>query len=466
MFSSDDYQQLFKDLEQYFADQQITPAQRPETLLEQIDFSLAEEGSSEEEMQQLVQQYLQHSVKTSHPRYFNQLWGGFHQYGFVGDVVSSAANTSMYTHEVAPVATLIEKTLIRKMGQLAGFEHPGGQFTTGGSNGNLMAMLMARHRAQSHAKEQGLSERKPLVAFCSAESHYSFAKAASIIGIGSDQLWKVPVDNAGKMEAEALRSLIQQAHDEGKQPFFVAATAGTTVRGAFDPLLDIAQIAQERGLWFHVDAAWGGAVLLSKRYRQLMKGVELADSLVWDAHKMMGLSLICSALITREQGVMAETFSTTGTEYLFHDELEEDLGPQTMHCGRRNDVLKLWLCWKKYGDQGWEERITHFMHLAEAAEQLISHTEHLELVCPREFANVCFRYVPIGSEIDLDAFTVELRERLLRSGHSMVNYAELDGKKVIRLVLCNQSTELQHVQEFFEEVIRVGREMEREGRDE
>lgn len=464
MFDHSEYISLLKDLEIFFQyateENLVTSNLKPDELRANIDLKIGN-SVSDEDLRSLIQQYLKYSVKTSHPRYFNQLWGGFQKAGFMGDVISSAANTSMYTHEVAPVATLIEKELVQKMGKIAGFENPEGQFTTGGSNGNLMAVVMARHQACERGKQEGLFGQQKMVIFTSAESHYSILKAANITGIGADQVWKVEVDDEGKMDMGNLRRLIQKAREEGSMPMMMVGTAGTTVRGAYDPLEEMADIAREEGLWFHVDGAWGGSALLSSKHRYLLKGVERADSFVWDAHKMMGMSLMCSVLLVREKGKMMSTFSADHSKYLFRDEeASDDLGPSSMHCGRKNDALKLWLAWKSLGDEGWERIIDYFFELAEYAEQIIHEFDQLELVVPRSYTNVCFRFIPKGKDgkdgQDFDAFTSKLRQELLASGHSMVNQAMVEGKEVIRLVICNHSTKKKHVEQFFEEVVRVG----------
>ncbi len=467
MFSKDDYHILLEQLEKFFTnsqeDQKVSENLSPEELSQLISLELSKEGSSEENIHQLTELYLKHSVKTSHPRYFNQLWGGFQKAGFMGDIISSAANTSMYTHEVAPVATLIEKSLVKKMGKLAGFPDPEGQFTTGGSNGNLMAMLIARQKAMPQIKANGSSEIPKLTVYCSAESHYSISKGAIIMGLGTDQVRKVPVDEQGKMITTELEQMIHTDLEQGFKPFMIVATAGTTVRGAFDPIDQISPISKKHNLWFHVDGAWGGAVLLSKKHKQLMKGIEQADSLVWDAHKMMGMSLICSVLLVRERGHMLTTFSTQETDYIFHHAKDDprDLGPSTMHCGRRNDSLKLWLTWKTLGDKGWEELIDHFMSLAEHAEQIINNHDQLQLSSSREFTNICFQVIPKDSSRDINDYNSQIREKLLKRGLVMVNKATLGEKTVIRLVICNHSTQKEHINQFFKEVLETGQELEK-----
>ncbi|NET35517.1 MAG: aminotransferase class V-fold PLP-dependent enzyme [Cyanothece sp. SIO1E1] len=466
MFKTSDYTSLLQQLEQFFAGtiqkKPITQHLDPEALRDQLQLELPAVGESIEQLQSHIATYLKYAVKTAHPLYFNQLWGGVDAPCLMADLITSATNTSMYTYEVAPVATLIEKQLITKLGSLVGFPQPEGQFTTGGSNGNLMALALARHQILPEIKRNGMANSPNLVALVSEESHYSFAKAVHLLGIGVEQLWKVPADEQGRLIVSEAERLIAQAKAQAALPFFIAGTAGTTVRGAFDPLEAIAAIAQREKLWFHVDGAWGAGVLLSTQHRHLMRGVEHADSVVWDAHKMMGMTLMCSVLLVKQRGTMLNTFSTHGTDYLFHAEEADplDLGHSTMHCGRRVDALKLWLTWKHLGDDGWEARINHYFNLAAHAEAIIQAHESLDLVTPRHSLNLCFQYRPQDPQYDANELTLQIRQVLLEEGIAMVNYAQIAGKVVFRLVLCNNQSSAADIDDFFDALVAVGRRLE------
>jgi len=464
-FKAADYEVLLQEIEHFFADaaqqKAITSSLTPDQLEAQLELALPDQGESFEALQTSIHGYLQYAVKTAHPAYFNQLWGGFDPTCFMGDMLTSATNTSMYTHEVAPVATLIEKTLIAKMGSLVGFANPEGQFTTGGSNGNLMALAIARHHTQPNLRQTGLHQGPRLIAFVSEDSHYSLAKAAHLLGLGTDNLWKVPVDENGRMQASELQRLVIEAKAQGGCPFFVAGTAGTTVRGAYDPFAAIADIAQAEKLWFHVDGAWGASVLLSPTHRHLMEGVELADSVVWDAHKMMGMTLMCSMLLVKQRGKMLSTFSADDTGYIFHESEADpiDLGPSTMHCGRRVDAIKLWLTWKHLGDRGWANRIDHYFALAAHAEALIQRHPNLAMVTRRYSLNVCFQYIPTRAEVsqaERNDLTLKIRQNLLKSGKAMVNYAHIGGDRVFRLILCNNQSSEADVTNFLNAVVAEG----------
>jgi glutamate/tyrosine decarboxylase-like PLP-dependent enzyme len=445
----------------------ITRQQSPDELRHKIDLSLPDKGSGDKDLYSLIAAYLDNSVRTAHPQYFNQLWAGFTVPGFLGEVFTSLTNTSMYTYEMAPLATLMEMELIKKMGAFAGFRNPEGQMVTGGSNGNLMAMMIARNKALPSAKKSGLCGLPPLSAYVSDQSHYSFDKAANVLGLGRAGLIKVPSDEKGRMIPRKLEDLIRKEAAAGRRPFFVGATAGTTVKGAFDPLPEIADIAEEHNLWFHVDGSLGGSLLLSPKHRELCRGTERADSLIWNAHKMMGLPLICSMFLVRESGYLRSTFSSRGTDYIFHDNelANHDLGPNSLQCGREVDSFKLWLAWKYFGSQGYADRMDRFMALAAHAESIVHETPELELLAPRSSINVCFRYLPSGHDgtgLDLNDFNLKLRARMIEEGKSFVNYGWLGKTAAIRLVVLNHEARREDVDRFFANVIETGRQLIRE----
>ena len=428
----------------------------PEILRSQIDLTLPENGSTLDALYETIEQYLTYSVRTGHRQFFNQLWSGFTLPGLLGELFACLANTSMYTYEVAPVATLMEKELIKILGGICGFENPEGLFVTGGSNGNLQAMMIARNRALPHVKSEGYNNAAELIAFVSEEAHYSFEKSANVLGLGSSNLRKIKTDDTGRMIPEELAMAIEQSLQKGKQPFFIAATAGTTVKGAFDPLEEIASIARQHDLWFHVDGALGGTVILSARHKNLLTGLEKADSFIWNAHKLMGLPLICSILLVREKGHFLKTNSVSGTDYIFHDEAygPYDLGPMSLQCGRRVDALKLWLSWKYYGSKGYEERVDRFFELAAFAEDIVNQTPSLELMAPRSSVNICFRYIPNTSE-DIDKFNLRLREELARKGKALVNFARVGENVAIRLVIANHEHRHEDISLFFSTLIQT-----------
>ncbi|NXX13955.1 GADL1 decarboxylase, partial [Podargus strigoides] len=227
----------------------------PETLKQILDLEMRETGESHQKLLQLCRDVIQYSVKTGHPRFFNQLYAGIDYYSLVARFITEALNPSVYTYEVSPVFLLVEEAVIKKMIEFIGWEEGDGIFNPGGSVSNMYAMNLARYRFCPEIKEKGLSGLPRLVLFTSEECHYSMKKAASFLGIGTENVYFIKTDERGKMIPEELEKQVQRARKEGSAPFLVCATAGTTVLGAFDPLDKIADICENHGLWLHVDVS-------------------------------------------------------------------------------------------------------------------------------------------------------------------------------------------------------------------
>lgn len=409
-----------------------------------------------------VEKYFRYSVKTNHPLFVNRMWVGANLSSVVGEIVTAVSNTSACTFESAPVSTLMEKYMIRQMLHIAGFTSGEGQMTTGSSNANMIAMMAARNTAGGAVKREGLCGQRKLFAFASADSHYSLDKAANILAIGTDQLVKIPVNDRGEMVAGALADALERVAGVGGVPFFVAATAGTTVRGAYDPLEPLLALRDQYGFWLHVDGAWGGAVMLSDKLKsRFLPKIENVDSLTLDFHKMLGTSLMCNILLINSRVHTLGTVLSGGNgSYLFRDEHVnevEDFGAISLQCGRRVDSLKWFLDWKFYGREGLGERVERHLELCEYAEAWITNCEDLELYVPRTSFNICFRFrVP---EERSNTFNLELRTRLHREGISLVGIAYIGETLVIRLLIPNPEATHADIDSFFAAVVATGKEL-------
>lgn len=439
--------------------------QRADVLKKKLDLSLSEKGVSLEDLIPVIQTYLEYSTRTSSANFFNLLLAGFEPAGLLSEMVTSVTNTTMHTYEAAPVATLIEMAAIDALNSLVGFNQGEGLMVTGGSNANTIAMLVARHKFLPDAKYTGLGGSR-LVAFISDQAHYSFLKAANQLGIGMKNVVKVETDRYGCMIPEKLEDQIVQSVNDGKTPFFVGATAGTTVLGGFDPLPSIAEIVRKYGLWLHVDAAWGCPVLFSSKHKHLLEGSGSADSFTWDAHKLMGVPLICSAILVKQKGMLSDACSSGDTDYLFHDyeNADYDLGQMSLQCGRKVDALKLWLSWKHRGKNGYEQRVERLFELASYATEFVRNCEHLELLSQPQFLNICFRYTPDSPDqtsTAIDRINLAIRDQLLRSGQTLINYAHLQGRIAIRLILANPEIQSADLNRLFHNIITAGKACER-----
>lgn len=424
----------------------------PRELKEKINTEIPQKGVSEDEFLQLVDTYLNYSVRTGHKQFLNQLYSGFNFPAFMGDVFTALTTTSMVTYEVAPMGTYIEMEMINLMKSYAGYDknNSDGVFLTGGSNANLIAMFSARNRFFPEGRFKGYDRNKRLVAFVNKQAHYSFDTAANVLGIGSDNVIHVNCDDKGRMLPSELDKEIKKCIADGGTPFFIGATCGTTMLAAFDPIEEIYPIAKKYDVWFHADGSFGGSLLLSEKYRGIMKGLEKTDSFCWNPHKLMNIPLTCSALLVRERGVLHKNLTDINTDYLYHNSEEiEDLGLKSIQCGRRADAVKLWFAWKYFGIEGYEARVNNQVEMAMYVEEIVKKTPQIELIAERQSVAVNFRYVP-NNPTDLNSFNMELRDILRTKGLSIINYGYIfDHILAIRFNTSNGEITKDDVDTFF-----------------
>ena len=339
-------------------------------------------------------------------------------------------------------------------------EFSGGITQPGGSASNFSSVLIARHRAFPSIKSDGLRGLRPVM-FTSCESHYSLEKAAQMCGLGSAGVRKVASDDEGLMIVDELRRSILQAKEDGLHPFYVNATAGTTVRGAYDKIEEIADVCKESKLWLHVDGSLGGSAIFSRKHSWKLRGTERADSITINPHKMLGVPVTCSFLLGRD---MRDFWlaNSTKADYLFHEHSVDpsdptqdaipntnsmyDLADLTPQCGRKGDALKLALGWVYYGRSGYERYVDAAFDTATHLASIVEKHPRFALVgssVPHS-VQVCFYYLPIasaGREISSSqntAITAYISERLPYEGF-MVDYAPGPRGKMLRVVV-NGST--------------------------
>ena len=420
----------------------------PQELTEKLQLAIGDDAKSSDELFASMEEVFKATPSSSNPRFLNQLFGGREAMGIAADIFSLFSNSSMYTFKAAGAQILVENELLKNLCKAAGFIEGEGSFMPGGSLSNLGAMLLARQKKFPLSRDEGLGGEKP-VFYTSEESHYSIRKNAGILGIGRNSGRFIPVDDSGSMNLEELRSAIEADLAQGFTPFFVNATAGTTVRGAFDPIAGVVDIAREYGLWAHVDGAFGASLLLSETHKYLLDGVSRADSLTWNPHKMMGVALQTSILLTRKRGELAGSFDETA-DYLFQSHSEDyNPGHRSLQCGRRNDAFRLWATWSRLGNKGWQERLDWQMKLAKrTAERIESHSE-LELFESPSSVNVCFNVKGKDPK--------KICEALNNSGRLKVGYGAIAGQDYIRLVCLNPSYRVEDLKWVLEEILEASK---------
>ncbi len=436
---------LFNEIAQeLLADEVKNPVVRPipiEELFDTLDLSLPEEATKDEDFIAALKGLVLNTPRTTTKHFFNQLFGGRNSRAMLGELLSALLNNSMYTYKVGGPMIGMEKLIINKLRDMVGYgEEAGGTLATGGSMTNFMAMLMGRDAFDKGIKGKGVSQTMTL--YTSSESHYSIPKNATFMGVGRDNVRFVRTNERGEMLVEDLEAKIQEDITNGFIPFFVNATASTTVLGAFDPISEIGDICHKYKLWFHVDGAFGGSVLFTDKYRHLLKGVEKTDSFSINAHKMLGTPLACSVILAKDKKHLYHTFSNKAS-YLFQMH-EEDFNPGkiSLQCGRRNDALKFWTLWKSVGTNGLGRIVEHQFHLADMARDYIRNHPDYTLYSFDDSVCICFNYKGIPAD--------ELCNRLYDEAALMVGFGNFRGVQFIRLVTINYGNQTEDIIGFFE----------------
>ncbi|XP_011497415.1 PREDICTED: cysteine sulfinic acid decarboxylase-like [Ceratosolen solmsi marchali] len=426
------------------AEQPIVRFLHPAELQREFSAQLGENGANQEEIHQIVRQIVQYSVRTFSPHFHNQLFAGIDVYGLAGAWLTEALNTSQYTYEVAPVFTLLEREVLAQSLALVGYPpmpEADGIVSPGGSLSNMYGIVLARYHYFPEVKSKGLNGLPTLGLLTSEDGHYSITKGAHWLGIGTDNIFKVRSDELGRMDVNDLKSKIVEARKRGCVPFFVNATAGTTVLGAFDPLEEIAAICREENIWLHVDACLGGTLLLSNNYRNRLAGIEQSNSVSWNPHKMLGAPFQCSFFLVKGKNALHEA-NCAGAKYLFQQDkfydVSWDTGDKSVQCGRKTDALKLWLMWKARGTAGLRHSVDVAMEAAEYFFQLVKNRPGFRMVLPKyQGSNICFWYIPpkMRGKLEneewhkkLHKIAPDIKERMIMKGTLMIGYTPMVHK--------------------------------------
>jgi sulfinoalanine decarboxylase/sulfinoalanine decarboxylase/aspartate 1-decarboxylase len=409
-------------------------------LYDAIDLSLNDGAMVDDDFKSLLREVLVSTPKTATNLFFNQLFGGRQSKAILGDLLAVMLNNSMYTYKVAGPQVGIEQEIIRQSCELIGYgAKSNGTFPTGGSMSNYMALMMGRDAKDPSCRLNGMS--KPLIIYTSEECHYSNAKNASFAGIGKNNIRYIKADSKGRMLTEKLEEQILEDIKNGGIPTYVNATAGTTVLGAFDPIDKIADITEKYNIWLHVDGAYCGSVIFSKKYKHLVKGVERSNSFSYNAHKMLGTPLTCSIILVNDKKHLHDSFSNDA-DYLYQTDGDDfNLGKTSFQCGRRNDALKFWTLWKSVGTKGLEQIVDQQFNLANVALDYIRSNPDYTLYSYDDSISICFNY----KNIDPMALCTALYEQQI----TVVGFGSFEEDTFVRLVTINANNEKVDILNFF-----------------
>jgi aromatic-L-amino-acid/L-tryptophan decarboxylase len=368
---------------------------------------------------------------------------------FLAESLVAVLNPQLATVVRSQAASAIEAETVRWVGDLIGW--PGGfsgTFTTGGNEANFSALALALSHRFPDVIENGIASlgARP-VFYASVEGHHSLDKSAGLLGLGRNALRRIEVNECLQMNVEALEAAINRDLAAGYTPFCVIATAGTTSSGAIDELPRIAEVCRRHNLWFHVDGAYGAAVLFSERHRNLVRGIEQADSVTLDPHKWLAMPFSAGVILTRHPEALARTFSIP-CPYL--QKAAENMLPDNISISaqwsRRMNSLKLWLTLKVHGRQAYQELVDRQIELVRGFAEWVTASESFELASPQvlPILNLRLRAPGIGSQ-ELAGLHAAIIEEVNRDGQRWISGAMVNGRSVIRTMIISYLTEQRHL---------------------
>lgn len=426
-----------------------------------FDESLPEQGISIEEiLSRFEQDVAPHAMLVPSPRYFGQFNPTPLPVGVWADALISVLNQNAGAWRNGPTSAMIEARVIRWLCDLVAYgETSFGTLASGGSEANLIALKCARDRMSEDMIKRGVrAVPSELLVYASEQCHYSIEKSLDLLGLGRDSLRKIPTDENFHVRTKDFHDQIQKDRVEGRRPFCVVAVAGTTSTGVVDSLDDLATVAREHGCWYHVDAAYGGALAFSGKYRDKLAGIELADSITIDPHKWMFVPFSCGAVLVREGGrVLRDAFDITA-EYLNEDRGGADVEFDFFRYGqmgtRRFNSLKLWMALKFLGRQGYAEIIERQVSLTEYFATKIDALPDFKRLGHVETAVCCFKYLPRSlSDADgnvQDRVQQQLQQRVERGGEAWLTTTVVHGRRALRININSFLTEKRHVDDLVE----------------
>ncbi|WPB74098.1 aspartate aminotransferase family protein [Archangium violaceum] len=399
-----------------------------------------------------------------HPRFWGWVMGTGTPLGMLAEMLAAGMNCHVAGYEDA--AARVEDQVLAWCRELLGFpEDASGLLVSGASMATLVGLSVARsEKAGGDVRRTGLFGQTRMTLYASRETHACVRRAAEVLGLGSDSLRLLPVDADFRVDVGALRAAIARDRAEGLRPFCVVGNAGTVNTGAVDDLEALADVAEQEGLWFHVDGAFGALAALSPRLRPLLRGMERADSLAFDLHKWMHIPFEAGCVLVRSEAAHRRAFAYQ-TEYLAQmprglaarPSMFSEYGVQLTRGFR---ALKVWMSLKAHGAAKFARLIEQNVEQAHALARWVDAEPELQRLAPVSLNVVCFRYVGRGvPEERLDAWNRELLCRLHESGVAVPSYTTLGGRYCLRVCLTNHRTRREDLEFLVHEVLRLGREL-------
>ena len=429
----------------------VTPAASPAELEKLFDEPLPEQPIALEEiLARFCSDVAPNAMGVPSPRYFGQFNPTPLPIGVWADALASMLNQNAGAWRNGPTSAMIEARVIRWLCDLLDYGPQSfGTLASGGSEANLIALKCARDSVANGIKDHGVRKAPgDLIVYASEQCHYSIDKSADILGLGRNGVRKIPTDDRFHINPDALRDAIAKDREAGRIPCCIVGVAGATSTGVVDPLEELGEIARENRCWYHVDAAYGGPLAFSPKYKDRLHGINRADSITFDPHKWMFVPFACGAVLVRDGArVLREAFDMT-PEYLNEDRGGSDVEFDFFRYGqmgtRRFNSLKLWMAMKCMGREGYAKTVEHQIELTKYLAERIDALENFTRVGEVETAVCCFRL----DGPDNDRLQQRLQQIIERSGEAWLTTTVLHGQRALRVNVNSFLTEKHHIDDL------------------
>lgn len=466
---------VISQLEKYLADSSIRGLTlvNPSSLLKTAKSLMTNEQDDiqpldTEKLKSIVDLYIKTGIQVHSPGFMGRQFSGVVPLAGIFDLVNSIVNQPSSFYEAGQLPNVAERIMANKLNRFIGYDKDNFTMitTSGGSLANLTALLAARNDKLPNVWSTGMlaldKNNIPAIAV-SEDVHYSVTRAAGILGIGENQIIRLPVNESKQINIDKVQKTLDSAKRDGFNVFCMVASAGTTSIGAFDPIDELADIAKENNIWLHVDGSHGASLLVSNKLQHKLKGIEKADSLAWDAHKMMFVPSPCSLLFYKNKEKSYGAFHQEAS-YVFEKQsdiyTEYDSAEKNFECTKRPMIMNLWVLWALYGRALFSNKIDYLCQLCTDAYWLLNDELDFELIHQPEANIFCFRYKPLnGQNINIPDFQVKIRNRVRENGMFFISKVDINNETALRVVFMNHLIEIEHFKMLLTEIRKAGQEI-------
>lgn len=459
---------LIDRIDEYFSTLPDRPVQLPAELrtFDDLKDALPEFGEDAEKvLDDICSELIVQGFHVPSANYFGLMNCTPAYMGVLAEALVAALNPQLATLARSQLASKIERETLRWIGERVGWSTAfDGTFTSGGNEANFSALAMALAAHFPEAIEEGVAAigARPVL-YASTEAHHSLDKSAGLLGLGRKAVRRIPVNDKVQLDPTKLDAQIDRDQAAGFAPFCVAATAGTTNSGAIDDLVTLAGICERHRLWLHVDGAYGAAAIFSDRHRDLVRGIELADSITIDPHKWLAMPFAAGVVITRRPETLRQAFAVS-TPYMPKayggPALPLDNFQVSTQWSRRMNSLKLWLTLRVHGRQAYEELIDRQLKLASHFADMIRHSGKFELAAPQVLPIVNFRVKLQGATGEqLRAANEAIVEEVTRDGRRWISASVVNGQSVIRMMVISYLTGYRHLEDLMIALTEAAKEV-------